>query len=151
MKKKKVLFVCSSGGHYAEMIKLKDPFEEYDCRLLTVSTNKNTNDMPMKYSKIYFTKSHVFINYFLGFIQCFFIWLLFRPKIIISTGSNIAVAMFVWGKLFGSKLIYIESNARVYSKSHTGKIIESLCNKIIVQWPEMLQVYKNAEYWGTLA
>jgi hypothetical protein len=59
--------------------------------------------------------------------------------------------MFIWGKLFGSKLIYIESNARVYSKSHTGKIIEPICDKIIVQWPEMLQVYKNAEYWGTLA
>jgi UDP-N-acetylglucosamine:LPS N-acetylglucosamine transferase len=91
------------------------------------------------------------INYIVGFIQCLFVWASFKPHVIISTGSNIAVMMFIWGKLFGSKLIFIETRARVYSKSHTGRIVESLCDKIIVQWPEMLRVYKNSEYWGTLA
>ncbi|MDR2408835.1 MAG: capsular biosynthesis protein CpsF [Bacteroidales bacterium] len=149
--KKRILFVCSSGGHYAEMIKINDSFNEYNCKLLTVSTNKNNNDMPMKYVKIYYTKESRVLNYILGFLQCFFVWISFRPNVIISTGSNIAVMMFIWGKLLGSKLIYIESNARVCTKSNTGKIVEILCDKIIVQWPEMLKVYKNAEYWGILA
>jgi beta-1,4-N-acetylglucosaminyltransferase len=75
---------------------------------------------------------------------------MFRPDVIISTGAFMAIPIFIYGKLFGSKLIYIEITARVYSKSQTGKFLEPICDKFIVQWPEMKTVYKSAEYWGTL-
>ena len=58
--------------------------------------------------------------------------------------------MVIVGRLLGSKLIFIESRARVYTKSSTGKLVGSFCDKVVVQWPEMLKVYKNAVYWGEL-
>jgi UDP-N-acetylglucosamine:LPS N-acetylglucosamine transferase len=148
---KRILFVCDPGGHYSQMLMLKDIFDEYDCRLLVDASTNISHSIPVKHMKIYHARNHRNIFFCTSLIQCFFVWIYFRPKIIISTGAGIAVPIFIWGKLFGSSLVYIESRARVYSKSATGKIVSCLCNKIIVQWPEMLHIYKNAEYWGVLS
>lgn len=40
---------------------------------------------------------------------------------------------------------------KVYNKTISGKIVERFADKVIVQWPEMVDVYKgHAEYYGTL-
>jgi UDP-N-acetylglucosamine:LPS N-acetylglucosamine transferase len=148
--RKKVLFVCDAGGHYSELMGLKELFSVYDSRLLTVSSTIINNDISINHIKLNCSRNHRKADFLFAFIQCFFVWISFRPKVIISTGAGLAIPVFLWGKLFGSKLIYIESNAQVYTKSITGKILHPLCNKVIVQWPEMQQLYKNAEYWGTL-
>lgn len=70
---------------------------------------------------------------------------------IVSTGSNIAVPLCFIAKLYGTRFVYIETRAKVYSKTISGKIVERFADKIIVQWPEMVNVYKGkAEYFGTL-
>ena len=57
----------------------------------------------------------------------------------------------LWGKIHGAKTVFIETRARVYGKTITGKILTPIADKIIVQWPEMLKVYKGkAEYYGVL-
>jgi len=147
-KKKRVLFVCNKGGHYSEMLALRNLFEVYDTRLLV--NMKSDHCLSVKYIKMWFPANNSRIGVFLGFFQCFFVWASFRPQVIITTGAGLAVPIFLWGKLFGSKLIFIESRARIYSKSSAGKFLEPLCDKIVVQWPEMLNVYKKAEYWGVL-
>jgi UDP-N-acetylglucosamine:LPS N-acetylglucosamine transferase len=148
-KRKKVLFVCNKGGHYMKILALQELFKDYDSRLLTSNTSVN-KEAPIKHINIFLTKKDGKINYLLYIIQSIFVWFMFRPNVIISTGAFIAVPVFICGKLFGSKLIYIETNARVYSKSQTGKFLEPICDKFIVQWPEMKDVYKSAEYWGML-
>lgn len=51
----------------------------------------------------------------------------------------------------GAKFVYIETRAKVYNKTISGKIVERFADKIIVQWPEMVEVYMGrAEYYGTL-
>ena len=54
------------------------------------------------------------------------------------------------GKLFGKKVIYIESFAKRTSSTVTGRCIYKLkaYTTFVVQWKEMLDVYPNAEYWG---
>lgn len=85
------------------------------------------------------------------FKECNAIWKKYRPKVIVSTGSNIAFPLAYIAKLHGTKMVYIETRAKVYNKTITGKLIGWICDKIIVQWPEMVDVYKGkAEYYGTL-
>ena len=91
-----------------------------------------------------------FFTYLKVFFECFRIYFKYRPAVIVTTGSYIAVPLFICGKLFGTKNIFIESNAQVYRKSSTGRLVEKLSHKIYVQWPEMLDVYPQAEYHGVL-
>ena len=75
-----------------------------------------------------------------------------RPKIIISAGSNISVPLCIIAKLHGAKFIHIENKAKVYYKSISGRLTERFADMIIVQWPEMIDVYKGkAKYFGVLA
>ncbi|MBU1182154.1 MAG: hypothetical protein KKF00_08355 [Proteobacteria bacterium] len=76
----------------------------------------------------------------------------FRPNLIISTGSAIAVPTFIFGKLLGSRTIFIESFCRVKTKTLTTKLIANLCNLLLVQWPRKVDEYKmkNCKYLGRL-
>ena len=41
MKKKKVLFIASTGGHLTELMQLKPLFKEYDYHIVTEKTSVN--------------------------------------------------------------------------------------------------------------
>ena len=53
-------------------------------------------------------------------------------------------------KLFKKKIIFIETFARVNSKSMSGKMINKIADVFLVQHEEMLDVYENAIYKGDL-
>ena len=152
---KRVLFVSNAGGHLSEMMALKSLFKEYKSMLLTeneIASKKIEIDIPVKFMTNYRRKQKnifVFFAYLLyNFTQILYIQLTFRPDIIITTGSNLAVPACYVGKLFFSKIVFIEITAKVTAKSKTGRIIEPIADLIIVQWPEMLKIYKKSVYWG---
>ena len=58
------------------------------------------------------------------------------------------IPMCLLVKLFGGKLIYIESFAKVTSPTQTGKLLYKFADKFYVQWESMRQYYTNAECLG---
>jgi UDP-N-acetylglucosamine:LPS N-acetylglucosamine transferase len=71
-----------------------------------------------------------------------------KPDCIISTGALATFPICIFGKLFGKKVIYIESFARVDECSLTGKLMKGVADLYIVQWEELLQFVPNAVYGG---
>jgi UDP-N-acetylglucosamine:LPS N-acetylglucosamine transferase len=72
-----------------------------------------------------------------------------KPDALFSTGSEIAIPAFYIGKfLFGAKLIFLESIARIKDISLTGKVLLPIVNLFLVQWEELLHKYKKAKFWG---
>ena len=169
MKNKIVMFAGSQGGHFTELMGLKSLFGKYESVLVTdnlSATQEHEELKPFKYieySKAWAIRREEIagvtntksrwqnaMTYLKMSIECFHIFRKYRPALIISTGSYIAVPLFISGKLYGAKTIFIESNAKVYSKTTTGMLIERFSDRIFVQWPEMLSIYPNAEYYGVL-
>lgn len=166
-----VFFASNEGGHFAQLMALNELFGKYDTVIVT--DNKRANrDIPalknvraIEFAMAFadkrdeltkkkgkkLTHASYLSAYWSLFRQCYSIWKKYRPKVIVSTGSNIAVPLCFISKLKGSKFVYIETRAKVYSKTISGKVVEHFADKIIVQWPEMMGVYKGkAEYHGTL-
>ena len=54
------------------------------------------------------------------------------------------------GKIFGSKIIYIETFANINKKTATGRLIYPIADLFLVQWEEMLELYPKAKYRGGL-
>ena len=77
-----------------------------------------------------------------------FIYIKIRPKYIVTTGAHTAGPMCLIGKIFGSKIIFIESFANSSSKSITGKIVYKFADLFIVQWENMLNIYPKSVYGG---
>lgn len=64
-----------------------------------------------------------------------------RPRWVVSTGAGVAVPFALVARLVGARVIFIETQARVYSGSATGKFLKYIARTVIVQWPELLSVY----------
>lgn len=155
MRKEKVLFISSTGGHLNEMMCLEKMFTNYDFHIITEYTTSSTY-LEKKYKNklgylYYGTKDHPLTYPFKLMANCFkslYYYLKFRPKFIITTGAHTAGPICCIGKLFGSKIIYIETFANIYTKTITGRLIYNFADLFIVQWESMLQLYQDAVYGG---
>lgn len=152
---KKVMFISSTGGHLSELLQLKDMFKKYDYHIVTEKTKSNM-DLLKKYNDkvdflIYGSKSHLLVYPFKLLANCFvslFIYIKVRPKVIVTTGAHTAGPMCCIGKIFGSKIVFIESFANINTKSVTGRIIYWFADLFIVQWDNMLKLYPKAKLGG---
>ena len=151
---KKVLFIASTGGHLSELLQLKPIFNEYNSYLITEKT-KSTVGLKKKFNQVNFlvygTKDHKFTYIFKFMYNCFkslFLYIKIRPKVIITTGTHTAVTMCYIGKLFGSKIIFIETFANSKTKTLSGKLVYPIADTFIVQWESMLALYPKAIFGG---
>ncbi len=155
MKKTKVLFIASTGGHLSEILELKKMYNNYDFHLITEKT-KNNLSLKNNYQDrisylLYGTKHNMFTYPFIALINCLLsliYYMKYKPKYIITTGAHTCVPICMIGHLFGTKIIYIETFANRHTKTMTGKFLYKIADKFIVQWEDMLKLYPNATYGG---
>lgn len=166
-----VMFAANEGGHFAQLMALQELFSKYTSIILTDNKRanlkvkglenvqtiecamsfSNRREKLSKHKNKKLTRFSYLTSYIGLFKECYLICMKHKPKIIISTGSNIAVPLCFISKIMGVKFIYIETRAKVYTKTVTGKIISPFADRVLVQWPEMLSVYNGkAQYYGTL-
>ena len=154
---KKVLFISSTGGHLNELLQLSPLFEKYDYHIITEKDKTNEYLQDKYEDKVsylpYGTRSHMItyiIKYLYLIIKTFFLYFKIRPKVIVTTGTHTAGPMCYLGKIFGSKIIYIETYANINKKTATGRLIYPIADLFIVQWEEMLNIYPKAIYGGQI-
>lgn len=157
MDKKKVLFISSTGGHLNELLQLEPLFEKYNYNIIT-EKDKSTECLKEKYKdRIYYlpygTRSKLFLYIFIYFYLCLksvYLYFKIKPKVIVTTGTHTVGPICCLGKLFGCKIIYIETYANRNKKTATGRIIYHFADLFIVQWEEMLKLYPKAVYGGSI-
>lgn len=148
---KKVLFIASTGGHLAEMMQLKPMFKNYDYYIITEKTKSNLY-LKEKYKSrvsylVYGTKDHKLSYPFKLLYNCFksfYLYLKVHPDYIITTGVHTAGPMCLLGKIFGSRVIYIETFANMVTKTVTGRLLYPFSDRFIVQWSSMKKLYPKA-------
>ena len=155
MSKRKIMFISSTGGHLEELLQLKPMFKDCDYHLITEKTKSNIY-LKDKYKDkvnylLYGTKFHLFSYPFKLLMNCFislFLYLKYSPDYIITTGTHTAGPMCCIGKIFGSKIIYIETFANIVTKTSTGRLIYLFADKFIVQWESMKELYPKSDFGG---
>ena len=152
---KKVLFISSTGGHLNELLQMKSLFPNYDYHIVTEKTQSNENLVDtygknityLKYGTKHKLLSYIFIFLF-NCIKSLFIFLKYKPDVIVSTGTHTTVPMCYIAHFFKRKVIYIETFANIYTKSMAGKLVYPIADYFIVQWKSMLKLYPKAIYAG---
>lgn len=151
MKKLKIIFAASSGGHLEQLLMLKPLMEKHDSVFVTEKTEYNMGKVDVKtyYLSQINRKELLFLPKLIGnAFRSLYIIIKERPKVMITTGVLAIVPMALLVKLFGGKLIYLESFAKVTSKTLSGKLLYRFADRFYVQWEEMLKLYPNAIYKG---
>ncbi len=160
MLSKKIGFICSSGGHLTEALSTIEAFEGHDVFLIVHDFPSLKGIQLDRVKRIY--RLSIVLGYsswiavlftaFANLFQLIRIFWIERPSILFSTGAEIAIPAFYVGKIFfRTKLIFLESLARVNALSYTGRLLYPIVDLFLVQWPELLEKtgYK-AVYGGKL-
>lgn len=147
----KIGLVCSSGGHLIELFALKDVLEDY--KRFWVTFRSPITKTTLKGEKFYLVDDPR--RNILRFIPLFFeslrLFLKEMPDVVMTTGAGVAIPFCLIAKLFGKRLVFIESFARTKEPSITGKMLYPFSDLFLVQWKENLKYYgEDAKYVGSL-
>ncbi|MFC2023130.1 PssD/Cps14F family polysaccharide biosynthesis glycosyltransferase [Chloroflexota bacterium] len=155
----KILVVLGGGGHSAELLRLVDLLgSDYDYSYMisaidTISEDKIGWKGPVYRVPLLLDKHARWRRLVLAIgpsVRQLIVLLRARPKAILSTGSNIAVPISVFGRLLGVRIIYIETGSRVRTMSSTGKLMYRIAHQFFVQWEPLQEKYPRAIYAGRL-
>ncbi|MFD0767743.1 PssD/Cps14F family polysaccharide biosynthesis glycosyltransferase [Bacillus sp. CGMCC 1.60114] len=150
----KICFISSTGGHLTQLNNIMKSFDSSSINVIT-EKNQTTLSLQEKYNVLYLIQQER-KNIFFPFIfmanvilSLWYVWKV-KPQYIISTGAGAVIPFCIFGKIFGSKLIFIESFAKVQTPTITGRVLYRFADKFYVQWEELLSVYEKAEFKGRL-
>lgn len=148
---KKLCFAASSGGHFEQLSMLKPLMENYESCVVTEETEYKA---VIKGQKMYYMhqvnrkeKSMPFwmlVNAF----KSLKLMIVEKPDVVITTGVLAMIPLCLLAKVFGKKLVYIESFAKVSSPTETGKLMYKYADRFYVQWETMKEFYPNAIFLG---
>ncbi len=149
----KICIVCSRGGHFVEMLQLVAAFEGHDVFWIShddFMARELQEDMRLKayLIPVRFKLSGLLADMLdIARVQ---IRIFFRekPDLVVTTGSEICIPICILAKLWGKRVIYIESVCRVNNLSTTGRIIYFLADLFLVQWPGLATRYNKAKFEG---
>jgi len=141
-----VILISSTGGHFTTLVNLK-PFWENRQHCWVTQKSHSTKSLLIK-EKVYWAYGPTNRNLINLFKNLFLAWKVIsqeQPKLIITTGAGESVPFVIIGKLFGSKVIFIESITRVKDISLSAKLVLPLINRLYVRWPSLQAKYPKAE------
>ncbi|HLN53773.1 MAG TPA: glycosyltransferase [Lentimicrobium sp.] len=142
----KILAVASAGGHWIQLLRLRKAFE--GAEIIYVSTHKasHMSENKDKYYSIIDANRWNKLKLIQMAYQVKTIIDKEKPDYIISTGAAPGLAAILWGRLRGSKTIWIDSIANVERISLSGRLIKPFSDLHITQWPHLAKgktIYKG--------
>lgn len=156
----KICISVSQGGHLDEMNAIHEVYDTFDY-FFVMPRNQITEELHKKFPVCYFKTPpkqpkripwsymvKLFPYYLYLLPVSLKIIILKKPDVIIGNGGEATLALSYIGKLFGIKIIYIESLTRISNLSGTGKLIYPIADKFLVQWRSLTLIYPKSEYWG---
>lgn len=152
---KKVIFTSSAGGHFAELMCLEKLFDEYEYLIVTEKTEsvlklkEKYNIEFLKYGSRFYPFKYIFVLIY-NIIKSIKIILRFKPDTVVSTGAHTGGIVCYIAKIFGAKIIYIESLAKTKTLSITGKNLYKKADVFFVQWEGLQEKYPKSRYIGRL-
>jgi UDP-N-acetylglucosamine:LPS N-acetylglucosamine transferase len=145
------LLVASSGGHLFELQQLRDGWPRDQRHWVTFDTTDARSLLAGEaVSYAAHPTNRSIPNLLRNFVLAFRLLRRLRPRAILTTGAGVAVPFCWLGRLFGARIVYIESFARVGSPSLTGRLVHPVVHDFFVQWPAVTSHFRKAEYRGAL-
>jgi len=153
-KTKKICLISSSGGHLSQLKQIIPVVSEDDFFIIT-EKNESTLDLSGKYPTYYLKQQDrrnkfIILILIYNVVKSLFILLKSRPKYIITTGAGVVIPVCLLGKLMRSKILFIESFAKVNTPTLTGRLIYKFADEFYIQWPNLKKYYPKAKYRGTI-
>ena len=142
----KICFAASSGGHLDELLKL-NPFLKERHNVFIVTEKTPAFSPAPGYYYLHQVNRKEWNCLFLMAANAFLslrILLKEKPDVLITTGALCVIPICLLTKLFGIRLIFIETVAVVTKPSRTGRFLYPLADRFYIQWKPLKKYYPKA-------
>ena len=147
----RVLLVCSSGGHLAQLMRLRPWWESLDrswaCFPLADARSLLEGE---RVDWVHHPTTRNVPNLLRNLVLAVRVLRRERPDVIVSTGAGAAVPFFWIGRLLRCRTVFLEVFDRVDSATLTGRLCAPVTDLMLVQWPEQQRLYRRAVVAGTV-
>jgi beta-1,4-N-acetylglucosaminyltransferase len=145
-----LLLVADPGGHLFELAGLRDVWSRFSRAWVTVrASDVETLLLGEHVLFAYGPTRRSLRNLLRNTFVAVRIVRRLRPAVVMTTGAALSVP-FVWaGRLFGARVVYIETSGRV-GISMSCRLAAPVADRLYVQWPEVVPQVSKARYAGTI-
>lgn len=129
--------VASSGGHWVQLLRLREAFADQTVVYVTVAEPSMDE---LDASRVYIVNDanqHRKISTLLLAFKMLRILWRERPDVIVSTGAAPGCLAICIGKLLGAKTVWIDSLANVERLSLSGRIVKRFADLWLTQWEHL--------------
>jgi UDP-N-acetylglucosamine:LPS N-acetylglucosamine transferase len=151
MRRLRLMLVCSSGGHLAQLYNLSPWWTKHERTWVTFMGADSLSLLAGErvhwaYQPTTRNISNAVRNFRLGISLV----RRYRPDLVVSTGAGVAVSFFAAAKLWGARTAYIEVYDRVDLPTVTGRLCYPLSDLFVLQWEEQRRMYPKGKVVGAL-
>ena len=148
-----VLLVCSGGGHLSQLWSLRPAWEPWSRAWVVENPDRLSVLSMLGDERVAFAHSPAersVRNLLRNSLLAWRVLRATRPSVVLTTGAAVAVPFAWFGRLFGAKVVWIESMARVTTPSLSCRMAAPAASRLYVQWPELLAALPRAKYVETV-
>jgi beta-1,4-N-acetylglucosaminyltransferase len=146
-----VMLVCSSGGHLFQLVTLAPAWRDFS--RVWVTFDKSDAHSLLVGERIVFghgPTNRSIRNLVGNLVLAWHLVRRERPRVLLTTGAGLAVP-FAWvARLFGARVIYVESLTRFQGPSLSCRLIAPVAHRLYVQWPELTRTVRHGVFCGSV-
>jgi UDP-N-acetylglucosamine:LPS N-acetylglucosamine transferase len=147
----KILLVCSSGGHLAQLYRLRPWWSQHDRAWVTFADAQAESLLAgERVTPAYAPTTRNIPNALRNLRLAVAMIRGERPDVLVSDGAGVAFPFFLVGRLLGVPTVYLEVYDRISTPTMTGRLCYPLASLFLLQWPEQARSYPRGRVIGQL-
>ena len=150
MKRRRALFVSSSGGHWTQLRRLRPAFDGWDRSYACTSASyQSTVDPGERFFPVPEATRWNKLRLIYQALVVLWILLRTRPEVVVSTGASPGFFAMLFGRLLRKKTIWVDSIANVDELSLSGQQVRHFADLWLTQWQHLARP-EGPKYFGSV-
>jgi len=141
--------VASGGGHWIQLLRLRDAFSEFETSYVSMFENYADEVHGCRFYTIPDASRFDKFSFVKVWIKAVIIMTKERPHAVLTTGSAPMLSFIILGRLTGARTLWIDSVANAERMSSSGRIARKLAHRTVSQWPEVA-AREGVQCWGSI-
>lgn len=133
---KPILAISSSGGHWSQLMLLRDAFDGLPVVYVSTVPNAGEANGLEDYRLVPEANRNSGLRILRLAWSTLRTFAAVNPHTVVSTGALPGLMMVVCGRIAGRRTVWVESIANAEQMSMCGTIARFVCHTCLVQWPE---------------
>jgi UDP-N-acetylglucosamine:LPS N-acetylglucosamine transferase len=136
-RRRRVLAVASSGGHWVQLRRLEPAFAGHDVAYLTTDAGHRDEVAPRRFYTVADGNRSNKLALLRSLLKIVWVLARERPDVVVSTGAAPGYLAMRVAKLMRARTVWIDSVANVEELSLSGRMAASQVDLCLTQWPHL--------------